>query len=72
MIAIDCSRRFSSAVFIRAQRSWRSPHSQRCGSCSDRQSGVTDCDISDIFILQRFLAGSPVTVENTCAAYSAP
>jgi hypothetical protein len=44
----------------------------RCNVIGESDGGVTDCDIADIFILQRFLAGSPVTVENTCDAYSGP
>ena len=44
----------------------------RCNVIGPSDGGVSDCDIADIFILQRFLTGSPVSVENTCDAYSAP
>jgi hypothetical protein len=44
----------------------------RCNVIGASDGGVSDCDIADIFVLQRFLAGSPVTVGNTCDAYSAP
>jgi hypothetical protein len=44
----------------------------RCNVIGPSDAGVSDCDIADIFILQRFLAGSPVTVETNCDAYSAP
>jgi hypothetical protein len=44
----------------------------RCNVIGDSDGGVSDCDIADIFVLQRFLAGSPVTVENACDAYAAP
>ena len=44
----------------------------RCNVIGPSDGGVSDCDIADIFILQRFLAGSPVTVANTCDAYSGP
>jgi hypothetical protein len=44
----------------------------RCNVIGDSDGGVSDCDIADIFVLQRFLAGSPVTVANSCDAYSGP
>ena len=44
----------------------------RCNVIGPSDGGVSDCDIADVFILQRFLAGSPVTVENTCDAYLGP
>jgi len=42
----------------------------RCNVIGTSDGGVSDCDIADIFVLQRFLAGSPVTVANSCAAYT--
>jgi hypothetical protein len=47
-------------------------HATRCNVIGDSDGGVSDCDIADIFILQRVVAGSPVTAENTCDAYAAP
>ena len=44
----------------------------RCNVIGPSESGVSDCDIADIFILQRFLTGSPVSIGNTCDASSAP
>ena len=44
----------------------------RCNVIGLSDGGVTDCDVSDIFVLQRFLGGQPVTVENSCAAYGPP
>jgi hypothetical protein len=34
--------------------------------------GATDCDVADAYVLDRFIAGLPVTVENTCQAYTGP
>ncbi|MCH7645066.1 MAG: hypothetical protein IH974_09550 [Myxococcales bacterium] len=48
------------------------PVLSRCNVIGPSDGGVSDCDIADVFILQRFLAGSPVTVENTCGAYLGP
>jgi hypothetical protein len=44
----------------------------RCNVIGPSDGGVSDCDVADIFILQRFLAGSPVSVANACDAYSGP
>ena len=44
----------------------------RCNVIGPSDGGVSDCDIADIFVLQRFLAGSPVTVADACDAYSPP
>ena len=44
----------------------------RCNVIGPSDGGVTDCDVSDIFVLQRFVAGEPVTLENVCAAYFGP
>jgi hypothetical protein len=44
----------------------------RCNVIGASDGGVSDCDIADIFILQRFLAGSPVTVADACDAYGGP
>ncbi len=42
----------------------------RCNVIGPSDGGVSDCDTADIFILRRFVAGSPVTVANACDAYS--
>ena len=44
----------------------------RCNVTGPSDGGVTDCDVADIFVLQRVVAGRPVTVENTCQAYTGP
>jgi hypothetical protein len=41
----------------------------RCNVIGTPDDGVSDCDVADISVLERFLAGKPVTVEKTCAAY---
>ena len=33
---------------------------------------ATDCDVADAYVLDRFVGGQPVTVENTCEAYTGP
>ncbi len=45
---------------------------KRCNVIGPSDGGVTDCDVSDIFVLQRFVSGQPVTLENVCAAYFGP
>jgi len=37
---------------------------------SDDVGGVIDCDVADAYVLDRFTDGEPVTVENTCDAYT--
>ncbi len=44
----------------------------RCNVIGLSDGGATDCDVSDIFVLQRFVGGQPVAVENACAAYLGP
>jgi hypothetical protein len=44
----------------------------RCNVIGEPDGGVSDCDIADIFVLQRFLAGGSVTVANSCDAYTGP
>jgi hypothetical protein len=39
---------------------------------SDDVGGETDCDVADAYVLDRFVGGQPVTVENTCDAYTGP
>jgi hypothetical protein len=34
--------------------------------------GLATCDVSDIFVLQRYVGGEPVAVENACTAYFGP
>jgi hypothetical protein len=43
-----------------------------CNVIGPSDGGVSDCDVADIFVLQRFLSGSPVTVSNVCDAYTVP
>jgi len=42
---------------------------KRCNVIGPSDGGTSDCDVADSFILQRFLSGSPVSVENACDAY---
>jgi hypothetical protein len=44
----------------------------RCNVAGPSDGGVSDGDVADIFVLQRVLSGRPVTVENTCQAYTTP
>ncbi len=44
----------------------------RCNVIGPSDGGVADCDVSDIFVLQRFVNGQSVTLENVCAAYFGP
>ena len=44
----------------------------RCNVIGLSDGGVTDCDVSDVFVLQRFVDGQTVTVENTCDGYLGP
>jgi hypothetical protein len=41
----------------------------RCNVIGPSDGGVTDCDVADIYVLQRVVAGGAITIENTCAAY---
>jgi hypothetical protein len=44
----------------------------RCNVIGPSDGGVSDCDVADIFVLQRFMDGGSVTIENTCDGYSGP
>jgi hypothetical protein len=44
----------------------------RCNVIGPPDGGATDCDVADAYVLDRFIAGLPVTVENTCQAYTGP
>jgi hypothetical protein len=41
----------------------------RCNVIGPSDGGVTDCDVADIYVLQRVVVGGAITIENTCAAY---
>jgi hypothetical protein len=43
---------------------------ERCNVIGPSDGGASDCDVADIYVLQRFLAGKSATVENTCQAYT--
>jgi YVTN family beta-propeller protein len=43
---------------------------ERCNVIGPSDGGASDCDVADIYVLQRFLAGESVTVENGCRAYT--
>lgn len=42
----------------------------RCNVVGPSDQGVSDCDVRDLYVLDRFLAGAPVTVENVCFPYT--
>ena len=44
----------------------------RCNVIGPSDGGVTDCNVADAYVLDRFTDGFPVTVENTCQAYTGP
>ena len=44
----------------------------RCNVTGLSNGGVSDCDVADIFVLERVVAGRFVAVENTCQAYTGP
>ena len=33
---------------------------------------MTDCDVADLAVLERFASGQPVKVQNACQAYRTP
>jgi hypothetical protein len=47
---------------------------ERCNVIDPSDGGASDCDVADIYVLQRFLAlaDESVTVENACQAYRDP
>jgi hypothetical protein len=44
----------------------------RCNVAGPSDGGASDCDVADIFVLERIVAGRPATVENTCEASTGP
>ena len=34
--------------------------------------GASDCDVADIYVLERVVASESATVENSCQAYGGP
>jgi hypothetical protein len=44
----------------------------RCNVIGPSDGGMTDCNVADAYVLDRFTDGFPVTVENTCQAYTGP
>jgi hypothetical protein len=44
----------------------------RCNVIGEPDGGVTDCNVADAYVLDRFVAGRPVTVGNTCQAFTGP
>ncbi len=41
----------------------------RCNVIGPSDAGVSDCNVADIFVIERFLAGESVTVGDLCDAY---
>jgi hypothetical protein len=44
----------------------------RCNVTGPSDGGASDCDVADIYVLQRVVAGKSATVEKTCQAYTGP
>jgi hypothetical protein len=44
----------------------------RCNVIGPSDGGVTDCDVADAYVLDRYVGGQPVAIENTCEAYTGP
>jgi hypothetical protein len=42
---------------------------ERCNVIGESDGGASDCDVADIYVLERVVAGVSATVENTCQAY---
>jgi DNA-binding beta-propeller fold protein YncE len=45
---------------------------ERCNVIGPSDGGASDCDVADIYVLQRVVAGKSATVENSCQAYTDP
>jgi hypothetical protein len=41
----------------------------RCNVIGPSDGGITDCDVADVYVLERVVAGRPTAVENACQAY---
>jgi hypothetical protein len=44
----------------------------RCNVTGPSDGGTSDCDVADIYVLQRVVAGKSATLENTCLHYTGP
>jgi cysteine-rich repeat protein len=44
----------------------------RCNVTGPSDGGVSDCDVADIYVLERVVEGESVAVENTCQSYTGP
>jgi hypothetical protein len=44
----------------------------RCNVIGPSDGGATDCTVADVYVLERVAAGKPVTLENSCQAYTGP
>jgi hypothetical protein len=44
----------------------------RCNVIGPSDGGVTDCNVADAYVLDRYVGGQPVAIENTCEAYTGP
>ena len=42
---------------------------ERCNVIGPSDGGMTDCNVADIFVIERFLAGETVSVGDLCDAY---
>ena len=44
----------------------------RCNVIDPAGSPANECDVADIFVLERFVAGSSTSVGDLCEAYRGP
>ena len=42
---------------------------KRCNVVGPSDGGATDCDVRDLYVLDRYVGGQAVTVENACDAW---
>ena len=43
---------------------------ERCNVIGESDGGASDCDVADIYVLERVVASESATIENTCQAYT--
>jgi hypothetical protein len=44
----------------------------RCNVVGPSDGGLTDCDIEDLYVIERAASGQPVVLQNACDAYNGP
>ena len=48
------------------------PDMRRCNVSGPSDGGITDCDVADAFVLDRFLSGGLSSFDNVCADWLGP